>query len=289
MVISIHAPREGERQTVTDWDDWEIIFQSTLPARGSDSRRTQRPGTGVDFNPRSPRGGATVEFFYCFGIGVISIHAPREGERHISSLTSNLLLSFQSTLPARGSDFRYLGSYRKRQDFNPRSPRGERLVECNAAGRQIHFNPRSPRGGATARPDFTSKSFFISIHAPREGERPKGLNLANGTVKFQSTLPARGSDAALGLGGSGIIHFNPRSPRGGATLRVCSLFRLQWNFNPRSPRGGATSNLSARLSISPNFNPRSPRGGATLRLLLAVTFTINFNPRSPRGGATDKA
>ena len=36
-----------------------------------------------------------------------------------------------------------------------------------------------------------------------------------------------------------------------------------WNFNPRSPRGGAT--LSARWTArgAQDFNPRSPRGGAT--------------------------
>ena len=35
--ISIHAPRKGERHVVVAQDGNENIFQSTLPARGSDS------------------------------------------------------------------------------------------------------------------------------------------------------------------------------------------------------------------------------------------------------------
>ena len=35
-------------------------FQSTLPARGSDQARMQNLSKALNFNPRSPQGGATV-------------------------------------------------------------------------------------------------------------------------------------------------------------------------------------------------------------------------------------
>ena len=79
--ISIHAPHEGERHTKSDRLQKIVLFQSTLPTRGSDyfftsySKRIRisihAPHEGerrllalyvillCDFNPRSPRGGAT--------------------------------------------------------------------------------------------------------------------------------------------------------------------------------------------------------------------------------------
>ena len=57
--ISIHAPHEGERRAVIAERKSMQVFQSTLPTRGSDSRRDTQATIFTDFNPRSPRGGAT--------------------------------------------------------------------------------------------------------------------------------------------------------------------------------------------------------------------------------------
>ena len=82
------------------------------------------------------------------------------------------------------------------------------------------FNPRSPRGGATESKGAQQRTTFVSIHAPHEGERrfvermdsmkiyvsihaphegerhflPKSDTIS---VKFQSTLPTRGSDLKI--------------------------------------------------------------------------------------------
>ena len=58
------------------------IFQSTLPTRGSDHAVQDVVGAGIYFNPRSPRGGATVT---------------------VTKL-DKVATTFQSTLPTRGSD-----------------------------------------------------------------------------------------------------------------------------------------------------------------------------------------
>ena len=36
MVVSIHAPHEGERLKLKDIQEYRKMFQSTLPTRGSD-------------------------------------------------------------------------------------------------------------------------------------------------------------------------------------------------------------------------------------------------------------
>ena len=128
---------------------------------------------------------------------------------------------------------------------------------------------------------------------------------------FQSTLPTRGSDQGKGRAGRQTYYFNPRSPRGGATLtRPLSPRCLPANFNPRSPRGGATVHIgraypvemvisihaphegerplgkNSPVVVGVYFNPRSPRGGATSWVPFCIIWGENFNPRSPRGGAT---
>ena len=221
VVISIHAPHEGERPSISQYG---ITYRY--------------------FNPRSPRGGATSCRYRRPYRGIISIHAPHEGERHHSTSKISLKSTiFQSTLPTRGSDFLSAQKGVNKFHFNPRSPRGgatkgKQYAE-NTEYISIHaphegerplsraclicaypyFNPRSPRGGATWRfarrqamrifqstlptrgsdviiPQKQSRRRKISIHAPHEGERPTatGRCAANGDV-FQSTLPTRGSDA----------------------------------------------------------------------------------------------
>mgnify|MGYP000345536666 CR=1 FL=1 len=81
--ISIHAPHEGERPRRLSAAANPIRISIHAPHEGERlpySLHTKRPP--CDFNPRSPRGGATTS------------HS--NGGRHITS--------FQSTLPTRGSD-----------------------------------------------------------------------------------------------------------------------------------------------------------------------------------------
>ena len=63
------------------------------------------------------------------GVIDISIHAPREG-----------------------GDNRSCPAARKREDFNPRPPRGGRpTFPSSALFAKSHFNPRPPRGGRRGR------------------------------------------------------------------------------------------------------------------------------------------
>ena len=112
-----------------------------------------------------------------------------------------------------------------------------------------------------------------------------------------------------GVAKSGYWGFNPRSPRGGATVACQSLFTQKICFNPRSPRGGATRISPCGQSPCRAFQSTLPtRGSDAYRVFTAiadVTFQSTlptrgsdtssprmyglvrrFNPRSPRGGAT---
>ena len=196
MGISIHAPRKGERRVAPALQRLPCSFQSTLPARGSDTKYKDHPAVAVHFNPRSPQGGATkyytdydvsmmisihaprkgerrYNFVKQFGLRLISIHAPRKGERRVLVISFGRLMPFQSTLPARGSDRRAVCNGGTLTSFQSTLPaRGSddpRAVIHSTQGRD--FNPRSPQGGATGRIVAVVRAKQISIHAPRKGER----------------------------------------------------------------------------------------------------------------------
>ena len=146
-------------------------------------------------------------------------------------------------------------------DFNPRSPRGERLIwRSNSFQRIVVFQSTLPARGATRIPGVMPDNvFIISIHAPREGSdayarrhagqrfndfnprSPRGERLTSPStaimrVLFQSTLPARGATYSNQDIITVISYFNPRSPRG-ERLEEAAMPGMEANFNPRSPRG----------------------------------------------------
>ena len=55
------------------------IFQSTPPARGATPDCPESGRSDADFNPRPPRGGRLAFYAALEAVGIISIHAPREG------------------------------------------------------------------------------------------------------------------------------------------------------------------------------------------------------------------
>ena len=71
-----------------------------------------------------------------------------------------------------GSDTASQDTGRARQDFNPRSPDGERPGGLTAKVRHIYFNPRSPDGERRAPPRRHSRTGgYFNPRSP-DGERP---------------------------------------------------------------------------------------------------------------------
>ena len=81
-----------------------------------------------------------------------------------------LLIIFQSTPPARGATITVSRSASIfAQYFNPRPPRGGRLIIVSPTCCAFYFNPRPPRGGRLCDSSTNIANIAISIHAPREG------------------------------------------------------------------------------------------------------------------------
>ena len=129
---------------------------------------------------------------------------------------------------------------------------GERLSPVIRSKASLLISIHAPHEGERLKAMFGQGcTVYISIHAPHEGER-RGASKARILTKwaFQSTLPTRGSDIPRRKTARWCsLHFNPRSPRGGATRGACSVKKERPNFNPRSPRGGATIYNKSRKTI----------------------------------------
>ena len=150
LMISIHAPHEGERPYLNNFFTEDKHFNPRSPRGGATARRMPTGLRHGDFNPRSPRGGATLA--------------------HILPQQSG---QFQSTLPTRGSDLMAARANAGEMHFNPRSPRGGATQRFKILARADIFQSTLPtRGSDRQRQILVHGQRSISIHAPHEGERP---------------------------------------------------------------------------------------------------------------------
>ncbi len=100
-----------------------------------------------DFNPRFPRGKRPMCMCPIITRIIISIHASRGGSDHRQQVMQHSRKEFQSTLPAGEATWHKVIFRIIKDDFNPRFPRGKRLLFV-----------------------FEFSGFFsISIHASRGG------------------------------------------------------------------------------------------------------------------------
>ncbi len=227
------------------------------PLAGCDQSSVLTTSPSANFNPRTPRGVRRHAKPNSILISTISIHAPLAGCDGAKPRVISTACSFQSTHPSRGATGMLVGlsvlggisihaplagcdhirhpASPRSGYFNPRTPRGVRLVEAFLDRARKDFNPRTPRGVRQKHPDILAKCCLISIHAPLAGcDVPDGGDDPKGVISIHA--PLAGCD---GL-------YRPLAPSG------C-------NFNPRTPRGVRLSTIS-QIVFSPNFNPRTPRG-----------------------------
>ena len=146
---------------------------------------------------------------------------------------------FQSTLPLRGVTPRTSPRSRRRRNFNPHSPCGERLVEdapCHVVEHDAQdFNPHSPCG-----------------------ERLILYGTLTLSMLFQSTLPLRGATPPTDprtLRSRISIH----TPLAGIDTRARRCRPSSSHFNPHSPCGERRRNWTCS-TVTCNFNPHSPCG-----------------------------
>ena len=148
VVISIHAPRVGsdrrephernkpvyfnprspcgERRTTNGWWTWLPPISIHAPRVGSDLSAVERQKALAEFQSTLPVWGATADNANKMGTSMISIHAPRVG-----------------------SDERDIADKQSGENFNPRSPCGERRKRKIQNIQNRAFQSTLPVWGAT--------------------------------------------------------------------------------------------------------------------------------------------
>ena len=139
--------------------------------------------------------------------------------------------------------------------------------------RARHFNPRSPRGERLVILRRRRGVHRISIHAPRVGS-DAFLPSSDSSFQYFNPRSPRGERRFTAIGSSTDSYFNPRSPRGERHVFVTHT-PVPSLFQSTLPAWGATYYFSTCYPPYHNFNPRGDDARRVER--------INFNPRSPRG------
>ena len=167
IYISIHAPRTGSDSKIFTFRIAPTLFQSTLPARGATTDASIH-FLLLLFQSTLPARGATTDNLRGIETSTISIHAPRTGSDG-AGLPNQPGHDISIHAPRTGSDGRRVQRLPFRQNFNPRSPHGERRRTATHKRRHERFQSTLPARGATHTRRDDDRPRRISIHAPRTG------------------------------------------------------------------------------------------------------------------------
>ena len=224
LKISIHAPREG-----------------------CDAQPLTASSPDANFNPRTPRGVRPVtSLVYTLPRLEISIHAPREGCDGNHDADHKAVLNISIHAPREGCDVGCFNQIQPISDFNPRTPRGVRLLRLCAGEIRDLFQSTHPARGATSPGAIVRPgSLDISIHAPREGCDHDTKTVELGGVEFQSTHPARGATTINFRVHIDTLNFNPRTPRG-VRLKGDGFSGAEGGISIHAPREGCDRKLYQR-------------------------------------------
>ena len=188
-------------------------FQSTLPARGATLPLITLYIHFAYFNPRSPHGERPEAYKAAMQPNKISIHAPRTGSddfRHPPERAEAISIH----APRTGSDRRNMAVRAYPENFNPRSPHGERHGGFNRFFGTGKFQSTLPARGATAGDIVEWGGADISIHAPRTGSDNVCLRPSTYAVDFNPRSPHGERLPGRTVQADAFPHFNPRSPHG---------------------------------------------------------------------------
>ncbi len=258
--ISIHAPRGGS-DVIGCGRCFYSIISIHAPRGGSDPQAAApRAPEREKFQSTLPAGGATREYFRALDPRLISIHAPRGGSDEKKSQNS-CFFEISIHAPRGGSDIKIIVSEHHSFYFNPRSPRGERLLLPFAVPTNYYFNPRSPRGERLRSDEQSWWGRYFNPRSPR-GER---------------RLCVEQDDVAM-------RDFNPRSPRGERHPVAYDFKQVSIQFQSTLPAGGATCASGSFLGFSP-ISIHAPRGGSDSHFSTSMIASLRISIHAPRGGS----
>ena len=263
LVISIHAPREGSDGYILQRINANVLFLSTLPARGA----TQFCNT------------------LAFQTVFLSTLPARGATSSMAAMCKTW--TFLSTLPARGATFLVIQFRPGHADFYPRSPRGERprLVWCPK--KEIHdFYPRSPRGERRSpSPDAGRANAVFLSTLPARGATASARKRKLG-AKFLSTLPARGATPQSVRGAEKYKTFLSTLPARGATSWA-AVTVWAWAISIHAPREGSDVAVPRNRAVGMQFLSTLPARGATAWAVSAPDDRA-FLSTLPARGATQR-
>ena len=169
-----------------------------------------------------------------------------------------------------------------RGDFNPRSPRGERLFRTSAARTlAMDFNPRSPRGERRVKASWSPRQEGISTHAPLAGSDVGAVYPLPSSFHFNPRSP-RGERLGCSLLMASSCVISTHAPLAGSDERGIGTMSEKQKFQPTLPSRGATRSFYF-WAEGGKFQPTLPSRGATGAQTRAGRENADFNPRSPRG------
>ena len=169
----------------------------------------------TNFNPRSPHGERPIDRAFAPCPALFQPTLPARGATGVVA-NGGGVWRFQPTLPARGATQCPLMPFND-DNFNPRSPHGERPLNLICKRCISNFNPRSPHGERQATLYIGLNDKDISTHAPRTGSDDFDDLFTVMMDEFQPTLPARGATEEI------------------CTAEVC------WTISTHAPRTGSDS------------------------------------------------
>ncbi len=194
------------------------------------------------------------------------------------------MFRFQSAPPAWGAIQRNAKRSKLDHRFNPRPPRGGRLMNQCHLGVQLMFQSAPPAWGAMRYRDLSCDSQDVSIRAPRVGgDSVSCIGRFDLTVSIRA--PRVGGDHAITAISKTHGCFNPRPPRGGRCPAV-SLASSSVSFQSAPPAWGAiitNNNDNMKLSVS----IRAPRVGGDHQNATPAGSHRGVSIRAPRVGGDD--
>ena len=145
------------------------------------------------------------------------------------------------------------------ENFNPRSPCGERLDQQQLQHNQHLFQSTLPVWGATGLSGHELDSRQISIHAPRVGSDHRLLFALTSTWVFQSTLPVWGATGPV-IAGKLLDFISIHAPRVGSDgVQTADIWWCEISIH--APRVGSDPDQSVPLAAG-GISIHAPRVGS---------------------------
>ncbi len=247
------------------------IFQSTLSVGRATIPTMEKMFLALDFNPRSPWGERQIPWLsartarsfrstlsvgratrkwetgYIANIFRSTLSVGRATLRHSQNIREPETISIHAL---RGeSDGGLLLLLAQLQNFDPRSPWGERLRRFGGVCQGQDFDPRSPWGER-----HWSGNVYVSYAAFRST-----LSVGRATFRLRKSLTHRTFRSTLSVGR--------------ATWRTPRLFQAK-TFRSTLSVGRATGSASGLSCSSSYFDPRSPWGERPCHFFVAAPVVV---------------